>query len=221
MELLRKNFELKVLAVALALVGWAYLRFTGNSLLGAGPLEQQLSIPILAVNLPLGYVAHFTDREAVVTVVSKRGAPAVKPDEIKAALDLSGKGAGIYNVPVQLVAPDLAVRSLSPASVTLTIERFESRGLPITVHYVGAPSAGIVVNAPQVRPNVATVRAPTSSLAQVAAVRVDVMLPNEPKNIDEMIRPVAVDAAGNEVRGIEVAPDLVHVKIRFVAGGAK
>lgn len=221
MELLRKNFDLKVLAVALAIVGWAYLRFAGNPIVGNAPVEQQLSIPILAVNLPLGYVAHFTDREAVVTVVSKRGAPPVKPDEIKAALDLSGKGAGIYNVPVQLVAPDLAVQSLSPASVTLTIERYELRSLPIQVHYMGTPSAGVVVNAPQLRPNVATARAPTSLLAQVAAVRVDVMLPVEPKEVDEMVRPVPVDAAGAEVAGIDVTPDLVHVKIRFVAAAAK
>jgi YbbR domain-containing protein len=221
MELIRKNFELKVLAVALAIVGWAYLRFAGNPIVSNGPVEQQLSIPILAVNLPLGYVAHFTDREAVVTVLSKRGAAPVKPDEIKAALDLSGKGAGIYNVPVQLVAPDLAVQSLSPASVTLTIERYELRSLPISVHYMGAPSAGVVVNAPQLRPNVATVRAPTSLLAQVAAVRVEIMLPSFPKEVDEMVRPVPVDASGAEVSGIEVTPDLVHVKIRFVAAAAK
>jgi YbbR domain-containing protein len=221
MELIRKNFELKVLAVALAIVGWAYFRFAGNPILTSGPLEQQMSIPILAVNLPLGYIAHFTDREAVVTVLNKRGAPPVKPDEIKAALDLSGKGAGIYNVPVQLVAPDLAVQSLSPASVTLTIERFELRSFPISVHYMGAPSAGIVVNAPQLHPSLAAVRAPTSALAQVAAVRVDVALPNEAKEVDEMVRPVAVNASGGEVAGVEVVPDLVHVKIRFVAAAVK
>jgi YbbR domain-containing protein len=221
MELIRKNFELKVLAVALAIVGWAYFRFAANPLLTSGPLEQQMSIPILAVNLQLGYIAHFTDREAVVTVLNKRGAPAVKPDEVKAALDLSGKGAGIYNVPVQLVAPDIAVQSLSPASVTLTIERFELRSFPISVHYMGAPSAGIVVNASQLHPGVAAVRAPTSALAQVAAVRVDVALPNEAKEVDEMVRPVAVNASGGEVAGVEVVPDLVHVKIRFAAAAVK
>ncbi len=221
MELLRKNFELKALAVALAIVGWAYFRLAGNPLLTSGPFEQQLSIPILAVNLPLGYVARFTDHEAIVTVETKRGAPPVKPEEIKAALDLSGKGAGIYNVPVQLVAPDIAVQSLSPASVTLSIERFEVRSFPISVHYMGSPSNGIVVNAPQLRPTVATVRAPTSLLAQVAAVRVDVPLPAEPKALDEMVRPVPVDAAGAEVTGLQVTPDLVHVKLRFVETGAK
>ena len=70
------------------------------------------------------------DHEAVVTVETKRGEPAVKPEEIKAVLDLSNKETGVYNVPVKLVAPDVVVQSLSPASVTLTIERVEERSFP-------------------------------------------------------------------------------------------
>ncbi len=220
MELIRRNLGLKLLAVGLAIVGWAYFHFA-NPILASGQSDQQLSVPIAAVNLPLGYVSHFTDRQAVVTVATKRGEPAVKPEEIKAVLDLAGKGSGIFNVPVQLVAPDVAVQSLSPASVTLTIERMEERSFPIIVHYVGSPSNGVVVNAPQVHPIAATVRAPTSALAQVSAVRVDIVLPSEPKAIDEMVRPIAVDASGAEVSGLAVAPDLVRVQMQFATASAK
>jgi YbbR domain-containing protein len=220
MELLRRNFGLKLLAVGLAIVGWAYFHFA-NPILATGQSDQQLSVPIVSVNLPLGYVAHFTDRQAVVTVATKRGEPAVKPDQIKAVIDLSNKGSGIYNVPVQLVAPDVAVGSLSPASVTLTIERVEERTFPIIVHYVGSPAGGIVVNAPQVRPNVAKVRAATSALEQVSAVHVDIAMPNEPRTLDEMVRPIAVDASGAEVADLAVSPDLVRVQMRFVTAAAK
>lgn len=218
MELIRNNFGLKLLAVGLAIVGWAYFRFATSPLAG-GQVEQQLSVPIVAVNLPTGYLAHFTEREAVVTVATKRGEPGIKPDEIKAVLDLSAKGEGVYNVPVQLVAPDVAVQSLSPASVTLTIERVEMRTFPIAVHYVGSLSRDIVVNTVRVRPSVATVRAATS--AQVSGVHIDVELPNEPKAIDEMVRPIAVNAAGNELSDVSVSPDLVRVQMRFVTAAAK
>ena len=216
MDIIRKNFALKVLAVALAIVGWAYFRLAGNS----SPAEQlqQLSIPITAVNLPLGYVAHFDEREAVVTVASKRGEPALRPDDIKAVLDLANKNAGVYNVPVALVAPQVAVQSLSPASVTLTIERIDQRSFPITVQYVGAQPKDIVVSATAVRPDAALVSAPTSLLAQVAGLRVNVTLPGEPKAVDEMLRPLAVDASGTELMGLSVEPNLVRVQIRFVAG---
>lgn len=217
MEIIRKNFALKALAVGLAIVGWAYFRFAGNPIVATSEF-QQLSIPISAANLALGYVARYADREAVVTVATKRGEPGVKPDEIKAVLDLSNKETGVYNVPVQLVAPDVAVQSLSPASVTLTIEAIEQRSFPVTVHYVGAQPSGIVVGGMQILPQAAIVRAPTSLLAQVSAVHADLALPNSPKTVDEMVRPIAVDASGTEVSGLTVTPNLVRIRTRFVEG---
>jgi YbbR domain-containing protein len=217
MEIVRKNFALKVLALALAIVGWAYFRFAGNPIV-ATPEFQQLSIPITPVNLTLGNVARFTDHEAVVTVATKRGEPAVKPEEIKAVLDLSSKGTGVYNVPVQLVAPDVVVQSLSPASVTLTIERIEQRVFPIAVHYVGAKPAGIVMSATTILPQTARVGAASSLLVQVAGVQADVAVPGEPKTVDEMVRPVAVDSSGAQLDGLTVTPNLVRVQVRFVSG---
>lgn len=213
MEIVRNNFTLKLLAVALAIVGWAYFRFAGNPIASAEQ-DQQLSIPITSVNLPVGDVARFTDHEAVVTIVSKSGQPAIKPEEIKAVLDLSNKGPGIYNVPVTLVAPDVVVQSLSPASVTLAIERIEQRPFPIAVHFVGTQN-GIVVSENQVDPQWTIVRGPTSLLAQVAAVRADVALPNQPKVIDEMVRPIGVDSSGAEVPGLGLSPNLVRVQLRL------
>ncbi len=215
MQIVRNNFSLKLLAVALALVGWAYFRFANNP---SASFDQQLSIPITAVNLPLGYVARFGDHQAVVTIETKHGEHAINPEEIKAVLDLAGRTTGVYNVPVALVAPDLAVQSLSPASVTLRVEPIEQRPFAIAVHYVGAKADGIVVSDAQVSPRSATLRAATSVLAQVSAVHADVALPNQRKDVDVMVRPVAVDASGAEVPEISMTPNLVRVTVHFVAG---
>ncbi|MBV8532095.1 MAG: hypothetical protein JO104_12330 [Candidatus Eremiobacteraeota bacterium] len=218
MEIVRNNLALKLLALALAIVGWAYFRLAGAP--ASGTQLAQLSIPIAALNLPLGYVARFTDHEAVVTVETKRSEPPIRPEQIKAVLDLSDKQAGVYNVPVQLVAPDVVVQSLSPASVTLTIERIEERSFPITVHYVGAQAAGIVVGDKAVIPGAALVRGPTSVLAQVSAVHADVAFPGVPKSVDEMLRPIAVDGSGAELSAVSVAPNLVRVQMHFVTASA-
>jgi YbbR domain-containing protein len=218
-QTIRRNFALKLLAVCLAVVGWAYFRFATNPIVAAARFAQQISVPITAVNLPAGDVAHFTDRQAVVTVETRRGDPAIKPDEIKALLDLSNKNPGIYNVPVALVAPDVAIQSLSPASVTLTIEKIESRVFPLALQYVGgSETAGIVVAGMQLGPSAVTVEGAATLLAQVAAVHLDVALSNEPKAIDEMVRPVAVNAQGAEVSGLQIAPNLVRVRMRLIAG---
>ena len=218
MQIIRKNFGLKLLAFALAVVGWAYFRFATNPIVAAARFSQQLSLPITVANLPVGLLAHFTEHEAVVTVETKRGEPAVKPDEIKAVLDLSNKGVGVYNVPVQLIAPDIAVQSLSPASVTLSIEKIEERDFEIALHYVGGQPGGIVLGDQRIRPGSVTVTGPTSLLAQVVGVHVDVTMPGQPKSVDEMLRPIAVGALGDEVSGIQVAPDLVRVQLQYVSG---
>ena len=220
MQIIRRNFGLKLLSVTLAVIGWAYFRFGSNPGVAAH-FDQQVSVPIVAANLPQGYIAHYTDKEAVVTVATKRGQPPVKPDEIKAVLDLANRGAGIYNVPVQLVAPSIVVQSLSPASVSLTIERIDQQNYRVSLHYVGAQN-NIVVGETRVLPVLVNVQGPTSLLSQIAGVRVDVPFPNAPRMFDEMVRPIPVDSAGQEITGIDVSPDLTRVQVHFVAGtGAK
>lgn len=217
MQIIRKNFGLKLLALAIAILGWAYFRFANNPLIAAR-FDQQISVPIVAANLPSGYIARFNAKEAVVTVSVRRNEPPIKPDEIKAVLDLSNKTTGVYNVPVQLVAPAIVVQSLSPASVSLTVERIGSERMSASIHYTSGKSRAVVVGSAAISPTTVTIHGPTGALAQVATVRVELPIPSTPSAFDEMLRPVAVDSLGNPVPGVDVAPDLLRVTIAFVAG---
>jgi YbbR domain-containing protein len=217
---LRRNLGLKLLSLLLAILGWTYFRFGPNPIVSTH-FDQQLSVPIVAANLPDGYIVHFTDKEALVTVQTKRGDPDLKPDEVKAVLDLSNKLSGVYNIPVQLVAPNVVVQSLSPASISLTIERVAERSLPVTFHFSNEQTP-VVIGSERATPSQITVHGPESMLGQIATVRVDVGVPTSPKSVDEMLRPVAVNSAGAEVSDVEVSPDLVRVQIAYVPGtGAK
>ena len=62
-QIIRKNFGLKVLSLALAIVGWAYFRLRGESRSSRRASTSSSRVPIVAVNLPVGYVAHFTERK--------------------------------------------------------------------------------------------------------------------------------------------------------------
>ena len=215
---IRRNAGLKLLSLTLAILGWAYFRFANNPFVMAR-FDQQFSVPITAVNLANGYIAKFPDRVAVVTVEPKRGDPAVKPEQIKAVLDLNNRGAGVYNVPVQLVAPSIVVQSLSPASVTLEIEKIEQRSFPVGAHYGGKPS--VVVSKSSVTPGSVLVRGPSAELAQVASVRVDMPLDTTEVHFDRMIRPIAVNSAGEELNDVQVIPNLVRVQAQFLPANAR
>lgn len=219
MQIIRKNFTLKLLALTLAIVGWAYIRFANNPLVAAR-FNQELSVPITTVNVPLGYAAHYEDATATITIATKRGASPVRAQDVKAVLDLAGRGAGVYNVPVEVVAPDVAIQSLSPASVTLTLEKIAQRTLPVVLHYIGNRQPGVVVSASALTPQNVIVNGTSGALSQIVEIRAEVPLPNAPRTIDEMMRPVPVDAAGREVEDVQVAPDLVRVHVDFVTAAA-
>jgi YbbR domain-containing protein len=217
---IRRNFGLKLLSVFLAILGWAYFRYASNPAFTAR-FDQQLSVPISAVNLPSGYIARFPEKVAMVTVEPQRGQPPVKPDEIKAVVDLSNRAAGVYNVPVQLVAPNLAVQSLSPASVTLTIEKIDQKTFPVAMYY--GSQGNVVVSHFTLTPSSVIVRGPDSELSQVATVRISMPLSSSQPSFDEMIRPMAVNSNGDEISDVQVAPNLIRVQAKLLpaSGTAK
>jgi len=204
------------LSLAIALAGWGYLRLTPNPVIAAR-FVQQISVPIATTGLRAEEVARFTDRQALVAIDVPHGGTAIRTDMVRAVLALDGRGPGVYNVPVEVIAPKLEIKSLSPASVTLAIERVEERRVAVALHYIGDARPSVVVQGAVVVPGYATLRAPTSDLRRVANVQVDVPLPSSPETLDAMVRPVAADAHGTELATVAVSPNLLRVRARFVA----
>jgi hypothetical protein len=196
-------------------VAWAYLRLTPNPVIAAR-FVQTITVPIATTGLPQGEVARIADKQAVVVIDVPRGGVAVEPREVRAVLNLATRGPGVYNVPLEVIAPKFEIKSLSPASVTLAVERIEQRTVPISIHYGTNARAGVVVASVATQPAFAILRAPTSDLEKVASVQVDVPLPNAPSTFDAMVRPVATDEHGSEVSTVSVEPNLLRVRARFV-----
>jgi len=221
LDRLRNNLGLKCLSLAIAIVAWVYLRLTPNPVIAAR-FVQTITVPIATTGLPQGEVARVADKQAVVVIDVPRGGAAVEPREVRAVLNLASRGPGVYNVPLEVIAPKFEIKSLAPASVTLAIERIEQRTVPIALHYMGNVRGNVVVANVAVEPNYATLRAPTSDLEKVASVQVDVPLPASPVVFDAMVRPVATDEHGSEVVAVAVQPNLLRVRANFVrANGAK
>lgn len=213
-QAVRRNFGLKLRAIALAVTAWAYFHYSAAPSITAH-FDQELSVPIAVTGLPPGLVAELTEHAVTVTLEAPRNGPPVKVDQVAAVVDISGRTTpGILNIPLKIVAPDLAIKSISPASVTLTVDRLATRAFPVTISYSGR-NAGLVVASARVEPEFASVRGITTELAKVAVVRIDVPLGSKPGELDAMVRPAPVDATGGEVPALQVAPNLVRVHVRF------
>ncbi len=215
LDRLRKNLWLKILSLAIAIAGWAYLRLTPNPVIAAR-FVQQFNVPLETTGLGPDESARFAERQAIVAVEVPRDGSTIRPDMIRAVLNLADRGAGVYNVPVQIIAPKLEIKSLSPASVTLSIERIEERSLPVSLHYLGGARRNVVVQDADVLPGYARLRAPTSDLSRVAEVAVDVPMASTTSSFDAMVRPFATDEHGVEIPSVAVSPNLVRVSAHFV-----
>lgn len=219
LNLLRNNFGLKVLAVCLALAAWGYFH------LAAAPgttarFDQSLAVPIVIAGLKPGYQARYDDKVATVVIETPRNGEGVKRDQVQAVLDVSDvTDAQPHHVAVRLVAPDVAIKSLSPASVIVTVDRLEERTVPVSFDYVG-DRRGIVVEAAAVNPALTTIRGVANELAKVTGVRVEIPIPPKPQQFDAMIHPTPTDASGSEIANVQVSPNLVRVRATFIAAGA-
>ncbi|MBV9409044.1 MAG: hypothetical protein JO164_09475, partial [Candidatus Eremiobacteraeota bacterium] len=141
----------------------------------------------------------------------------VKPDQVQAVLDVSDLAdPGFHNVPVHIVSPDLAIKSLSPASVTLSLDRLESHIVPVSIDYVGE-RRGIVVDSAQVTPANTTIRGVAADLARVNGVKVEIPIPERPQQFDNMLRPTPTGPRGEEIGNVQVSPNLVRVRAKFIS----
>ncbi len=216
LNLVRNNFTLKVVSVCLALAAWGYFH------LAAAPgttarFDQTLSVPIVVTGLKPGYQARYTDKVATVVIEVPRNGTAIKPDQVQAVLDVGDLvDPGFHNVPVKIVSPDVAIKSLSPASVTLGLDRLEERSVPVSFDYVG-DRRGVVVESAEVNPPTTMIRGVATDLSRVTGVRVEIPIPAKPEPFDKMIRPTPIDARGTEIPGVQISPNFVRVRAHFVA----
>ena len=220
LNLLRNNFGLKLLAVALAVVAWGYFHVAAAPGTTAR-FDQTLAVPIVVTGLRPGYQARYAEKFATVVIEVPRNGSALKTDQVQAVLDVGDlTDPGFHNVPVKIVSPDIAIKSLSPASVTLSLDRLEERSVPVSFDYLG-DRRGVVVESSAVDPPATTIRGVATDLARVTGVRVGVPIPSKPQQFDTMIRPTPIDARGSEVQNVQVSPNLVRVRAKFIATTSK
>jgi hypothetical protein len=216
LNLLKNNFGLKVLSVCLALAAWGYFH------LAAAPgttarFDQTLAVPIVVTGLKTGYQARYAEKVATVVIEVPRNGQTLRPDQVQAVLDVGELvDPGFHEVPVKIVAPDVAIKSLSPASVTLSLDRLEERTVPVSISYVG-DQRGVVVDSAQVSPSSTTIRGVATDLSHVTGVRVEIPIPAKPQRFDAMIRPTPAGAHGEPVDNVQISPNLVRVRAHFVA----
>lgn len=209
------NWPLKLMAIALATLLYAGLVLSQNA------QSRDVSVPIEGTNQQadtilvgsLGEVTeirYFVTDQANVTVASSN---------FTARVDLSqlqpGPQPQSVRVAVESADPRIQVISVTPAFVSVKLEKVVTKVVPVVV-LPGTVPEGLEVQPPQPAFKEATVRGAQSDVARVTAVRAVVPIDASGINIDRDFTLAPVDELGEPVRSVEVEPASVHVSMDIV-----
>jgi YbbR domain-containing protein len=143
---------------------------------------------------------------------------------IEAQVDVTGLGAGTYDLEVKTHI-DEAYRPVrlvlvNPEIVTLTLEPLVALTLPVNLDVSGDPAIGYQKGPVERDPSFVTISGAASLVAQVEEVQATLDISDSRETLETDVPALALDAAGEPVPGVVVAPNEIRVtQPVFLQGG--
>lgn len=217
------NFRILLLAFGLAVVVWV------SAVSASDPNVTQVyprAIPLEVVGKDPGLVMPSDiPKEVQLTLKAPQSVwdkLVSNPDLIRAVLDLSTYSAGEHTarVQVQISARPVQIISVTPETVSFTLEPVATRTLPVNTVINGQPAVGYKLGEALTTPASVVISGPQSLVEQVNEVRTAVNASNVRERIDTVVPVVVLDAENRALgAGLSVNPDAVHVSVPVVQQG--
>jgi YbbR domain-containing protein len=137
------------------------------------------------------------------------------PSVVQAILDFSGLSSGQHSLDLQIqikVRP-VKIVSVSPGTVTFTLEALSTQTFGVDLSLSGQPAIGYQAGEATVDPLEVVVAGAESKMARVKRTRVSVNLNGIRENFDQTLRVEALDENNRKVEGVTVSPDSVHITL--------
>ncbi len=136
-------------------------------------------------------------------------------NSVQATLDLSGLSAGEHSVDIQirvLVAPYQIVLA-DPGTVTVILEPFATRTLPIDISLSGLPAIGYQAGDVNIEPTEVAISGPQSLVEQATRARVSISLDGIRENMEESKAIQIVDEGNTIIQGLTITPENTRVTV--------
>ncbi|HUF37714.1 MAG TPA: CdaR family protein [Anaerolineales bacterium] len=210
-------FSLMLLALLLAFIVWVAAVFS------ADPNEEctaPRAVPLQVRGLREGHILfeNLPDT-ATVRLFAPRSicqAMAASANSVQAYIDLSTFGPGVHQIDVTYEISDsyepVKVLGFSPDIVTITLEEFATRIVPIELHITGQPAPGYTAGATIISDSRVVISGTRSVVDQVAGAVVSLDISNAVEEINVTRAIQILDGAGEPVPGLEVSPTVVTVR---------
>ncbi|KKQ73761.1 MAG: YbbR family protein [Berkelbacteria bacterium GW2011_GWB1_38_5] len=215
-----QNFPAKISSVLIAVLIWIYV---GSGLAQIDTFPGK--IPIDFKNSPQGLIA-VSDVESVSVKIVAASAlwKNLNADSFSAIIDLSGFTEGTYELPVKLNSnvSDVQIVEVSPAKVLVRLEKITEKEVPVVLQVEGKAATGFVVGDWKLKPDRVKVSGASSELGKILEATAKITLAGEKDNLQRILKVVALDSAGNEIRNLSFSPSEVEAQVPLVqASSAK
>jgi YbbR domain-containing protein len=207
------NWPLKLGAIVLAslLYGGLVLSQSAQTYRGSIPIERVNQASDVTVLSNLGAVT------SIEYIVPGDLGFRIDSSTFRATVDLDGvdPGARTISLPVRVSPSDPRIQILdfAPRTISVNIDRLTSRSVPVRPVVVGTIPTGFDLGDPVVDASQAVVAGPDSVVADVVEVQARVTIDPSGIDVDRTVDLIPVDANGDALIGVDVAPRATRVRI--------
>jgi len=135
------------------------------------------------------------------------------PQIVRAILDLSGLSSVEHQLELQIQIRERPVQivSVTPRIITLTLEPLVTKTLDVDLSLSGEAAVGYQIGQTSMEPVQVVVSGAQSQVERVARARVSVNLSGIRENFDQALTVEVLDEKGQDVNGVSVSPESIHV----------
>lgn len=204
----------KILAIILALGIWVYVTITENPL-----SEGTYTVPVEIRNLSADLAQPEVNYQVQIRVQAQSGmVNQLSSHDLVAYVDLQGMAAGEAMPKIEVELPDdVALISLSPESIQLSLEPKVSQALPLEIRINGEPAENYKDLEAVLSPELITVSGAATRIQEIGSVYVSADISGLTENYNRNLSVEVLDKDGNNItQYFTLLPSVVGVMIPIV-----
>lgn len=213
MEIIKKNWKIKLISLVIAIFMWSYIIASTNPTM---PIRLT-GIPIVFENLEEQndrglLISPDTQKYVDITLIGQRNRIInITNSHIRVTADFDGLDEGLHNIRLNYALPDGISLEEYQSSVDVRIERIIDRNYPVEVVTKGTLPADYILESRQVVPESIAIRGARSNLDRIDKVisELDLSMLTSNTNINQALK--AVDESGATVENITYGQEFVNV----------
>ena len=211
------NLDIKILALAMAIVLWFYISSEYNI-----TAERYFDIEIRPINLAENLsIKSIRDKISVGIDGPKNILENLSSQKIVGTVDLRNiEEPGKYQLEANVIIPkNTNVTRIIPNEVTVEVEEILEQKFQIEYNLIGLPERGYSLeDEPDIIPREVTIIGPDTLLKQIEQARIDIDISAIRENINTEEIITVYDRNGKEINDLLIKPNIVSVSIKVGEG---